>query len=434
MRWRSWCAEAGDPSGSREEEGHEAYKRTRGPLLRGWLACQYDLSRHPWGTHSYRSALTRRVKVLNATRHPVATWVPKAQGLVRRPFFPFFFLLSSPPPPAGLLVSFSIRVDWEPLMVCRKYLLLLPSPVPRVECLWCVGSLEMEHPAGLPFFWCRDRGARRDTRGCDRVTVHRPDAMASWSDGLTRSFHGGCYHGALPRCDGIAMSKGDVTVPVLPRVFPWFRLGCRRMPQGWLALRTFRWGTQKVASLRSVTEGDTFVAVSWWRCQEARIYLKIDCLARLGVVFVVLARLFARCLALEGLSHSEVVSISWDPHPREPVEGVLWATSMLELECRGRLEFFPAQASQSFFSLSHYALVLELRREVRREAAAWPDCSGAYALVRLCLALSGRLEAEARLESRGSGWCVLLAASGGGLVVVVVMTFPHDVSKCYPLP
>ena len=42
-------------------------------------------------------------------------------------------------------------------------------------------------------------------------------------------------------------------------------------------------------------------------------------------------RLFARCLALEGLSRSEVVSISWDPHPREPVEGVLRATSVLEL-------------------------------------------------------------------------------------------------------
>ena len=47
--------------------------------------------------------------------------------------------------------------------------------------------------------------------------------------------------------------------------------------------------------------------------------------------FVVLPRLFARCLALEGLSRSEVVSISWDTHPREPVEGVLRATSVLEL-------------------------------------------------------------------------------------------------------
>ncbi|MQL79595.1 hypothetical protein Taro_012038 [Colocasia esculenta] len=35
--------------------------------------------------------------------------------------------------------------------------------------------------------------------------------------------------------------------------------------------------------------------------------------------------------SFEGLSHSEVISISWDPHPREPVEGVLRATSLLEL-------------------------------------------------------------------------------------------------------
>ncbi|MQL82022.1 hypothetical protein Taro_014490, partial [Colocasia esculenta] len=35
---------------------------------------------------------------------------------------------------------------------------------------------------------------------------------------------------------------------------------------GRLALRTFRWGTQQVTWLRSVTEGDTFVAVSWLRC------------------------------------------------------------------------------------------------------------------------------------------------------------------------
>ncbi|MQM10486.1 hypothetical protein Taro_043382 [Colocasia esculenta] len=40
---------------------------------------------------------------------------------------------------------------------------------------------------------------------------------------------------------------------------------------------------------------------------------------------------FTRCFALEGLSYSEVVSISWDPHPQDPVEKVHWATSMLEL-------------------------------------------------------------------------------------------------------
>ncbi|MQL69911.1 hypothetical protein Taro_002188 [Colocasia esculenta] len=47
--------------------------------------------------------------------------------------------------------------------------------------------------------------------------------------------------------------------------------------------------------------------------------------------FVVLPCLFAWCLALEGLSRSELVSVSWDPHPREPVEGGIRAMSVLEL-------------------------------------------------------------------------------------------------------
>ncbi|MQM10027.1 hypothetical protein Taro_042914 [Colocasia esculenta] len=37
-------------------------------------------------------------------------------------------------------------------------------------------------------------------------------------------------------------------------------------------------------------------------------------------------------MALEGLSRLEVVSIAWDPHPREPVERVLWAMSVPKLE------------------------------------------------------------------------------------------------------
>ncbi|MQM14854.1 hypothetical protein Taro_047789 [Colocasia esculenta] len=35
---------------------------------------------------------------------------------------------------------------------------------------------------------------------------------------------------------------------------------------------------RQVALLHSVIEGDTFVAVSWQQCQEARIYIIIDCL------------------------------------------------------------------------------------------------------------------------------------------------------------
>ncbi|MQL87639.1 hypothetical protein Taro_020187 [Colocasia esculenta] len=175
-----------------------------------------------------------------------------------------------------------------------------------------------------------------------------------------------------------------------------------------LALRTFRWGMWQVTWLRSVTEGDTFVAVSWRRCQEGRVLaclcvpwladgpLEGPCVPRAcwacrelqanssAWFLLCLLLLFARCLALEGLSHSEVVSVAWDPHPREPVEGVLWATSVPEL------------------------------------AADLAD-SGAE--------VKTRLEVRARLASRGSGWCVLLAASGGGLVAVVVIVFPHDVSK-----
>ncbi|MQL68300.1 hypothetical protein Taro_000583 [Colocasia esculenta] len=41
--------------------------------------------------------------------------------------------------------------------------------------------------------------------------------------------------------------------------------------------------------------------------------------------------LFTQCQALEGLSVRQVVTITWDPHPREPVEGVLRAMSTLEL-------------------------------------------------------------------------------------------------------
>ncbi|MQL77846.1 hypothetical protein Taro_010262 [Colocasia esculenta] len=78
----------------------------------------------------------------------------------------------------------------------------------------------------------------------------------------------------------------------------------------------------------------------------------------------------------------EVVTVTWDPRPWEPVEGVLRATSVLELaatwadsgaegktvvrtvaceslaellwlvwDAEDSLEFYPAQASQSFFSL-----------------------------------------------------------------------------------
>ncbi|MQL77546.1 hypothetical protein Taro_009949, partial [Colocasia esculenta] len=63
---------------------------------------------------------------------------------------------------------------------------------------------------------------------------------------------------------------------------------------------------------------------------------------------------------------SEVVSVAWDPHPREPVEGVLWATSVLKLAA----ELADTRAEGKM-------------REVKRGAAAWPGC-GVVCIYVLC--------------------------------------------------
>ncbi|MQL84073.1 hypothetical protein Taro_016573 [Colocasia esculenta] len=159
----------------------------------------------------------------------------------------------------------------------------------------------------------RDKDRYRNAFSCrDRVAIATlcPVATGLLSWCLSRQ---GCYRNALPRCDRVA-----VAVP-----FP--------VAMGWLALRTFRWGTRQVTWLHSVTEGDTFVAVSWRRCQEG--HLVRACLGWPTALLRVHA-----CLVLAGLVmgykpavQREVVSVVWDPHPREPVEGMLQATSVLEL-------------------------------------------------------------------------------------------------------
>ncbi|MQL77502.1 hypothetical protein Taro_009912 [Colocasia esculenta] len=142
---------------------------------------------------------------------------------------------------------------------------------------------------------------------------------------------------------------------------------------------------------------------------------------RFGVVLIVLPRLFARCLELEGLSRSVVVSVYWDPRPREPVEGVLRATSVLELATH-----FLAQTRQSFVSLPRSTL---FRSRVGRSGVR-PQLGQAAVLRVLCVSVAAlsrpcaRAEAGARLESGACGLRVpLLAASGGGLVAVVVTIF-----------
>ncbi|MQM05000.1 hypothetical protein Taro_037808 [Colocasia esculenta] len=88
----------------------------------------------------------------------------------------------------------------------------------------------------------------------------------------------GGYRDALPRCyKAIVAAPFPVVMasrrPVrarqclwVPHVFPWPGLCVDVCPRAGCALRTIWLGTRLVASLRSVTEGDTFVAVSWqWR-------------------------------------------------------------------------------------------------------------------------------------------------------------------------
>ncbi|MQL71606.1 hypothetical protein Taro_003907 [Colocasia esculenta] len=170
------------------------------------------------------------------------------------------------------------------------------------------------------------------------------------------------------------------------------------------------WSEEEVANRREgphwgsffvkVTEGDTFMAVFWQRCQEGSVRASrlsgLSCAIsqQFGVVLVVLPRLFAQCLALEGLSRSESA--------------------------------FLAQTRKSLVSLPLSALIPEPRSGVRCEAAAWPGC-GVACVVCSVAALSrpcAGAEAGARLESRACGLRVpLLAASGGGLVAVVVTVF-----------
>ncbi|MQM07867.1 hypothetical protein Taro_040712 [Colocasia esculenta] len=159
------------------------------------------------------------------------------------------------------------------------------------------------------------------------------------------------------------------------------------------------------------SEGSTLVVATLWRqvlavrtCLGWPMALLgvsgrgavVACAARLVLVISQLCRFcggrpasspFAQCLALEGLSHSEVVSISWDP--------VL--VSLLRVA--------PG------YERARVGSPRERTLELREKRAA---------------------EAGARLASIACGLRVpLLATSGGGLVVVVVTAFPYDVSKFY---
>ncbi|MQL84510.1 hypothetical protein Taro_017025 [Colocasia esculenta] len=133
--------------------------------------------------------------------------------------------------------------------------------------------------------------------------------------------------------------------------------------------------------------------------------------------FVVLPRLFARCLALEGLSQSEVVSVSWDP--------VLGSLLREYSGLRACSSWQPTPDSP----LSHYLSLRWFRSHVV-VLGMGPQLGQAAVLCALCVSVaalshpSAGAEAGARLVSRACGLRVpLLAASGGGLVAIVVTTF-----------
>ncbi|MQL75662.1 hypothetical protein Taro_008036 [Colocasia esculenta] len=158
--------------------------------------------------------------------------------------------------------------------------------------------------------------------------------------------------------------------------------------------------------------------------------------------------LFARCSALEGLSHLEVVSVSWDPHPREPIEGVLRATnselrgkrglgsddeSFVELSCLGLGRRGVWSSWRRLDSPLSHCLSLHWFWSHVVVSGVRPQLGQAAVLRELVCFCGGSVspfagaEAGARLASRACGLLVpLLAASGGGLVAVVVTTFPHD--------
>ncbi|MQL99024.1 hypothetical protein Taro_031744, partial [Colocasia esculenta] len=142
-----------------------------------------------------------------------------------------------------------------------------------------------------------------------------------------------------------------------------------------------------------------------------------------------------------GMEHLvEVVSVAWDPHPREPLRErsglracLSWQPSWRTLELRGKRGL--DSGAESFVEPSWLVWDVEAGWSSSRRRPVNPSSH--------CLALCwfrcrvgwSDADAGARLVSRGRGRRVpLLAASSGGLVAVVVTVFPHNVSMYDSLP
>ncbi|MQM23061.1 hypothetical protein Taro_056122, partial [Colocasia esculenta] len=160
--------------------------------------------------------------------------------------------------------------------------------------------------------------------------------------------------------------------------------------------------------------------------------------------FVVLPHLFARCLALEGLSRSEVVSVSWDPRPQEPVEGVLQAMSMLELAARvWDAEGFGVLSWRILDSTLSHCLSLCWFWSHVVVSGVRPQRGQAVVLRLLCVSVAplsrpcAGAEAGARLASRACGLRVpllLLAAVAWLLLLPVLLVVPASVFSHFRSP
>ncbi|MQL99635.1 hypothetical protein Taro_032360 [Colocasia esculenta] len=153
---------------------------------------------------------------------------------------------------------FSLSPSFPSLLPLRRYFVSL-SPL-------CVFQARRRAVSGVPASWSLHGARRRSPSGfVDSVSTFSklpspmwyvcglwaaPGWSISWvylSVGVATA---GCCHDVLPRRNRVA-----VAVP-----FP--------IAMGRFAIRTFWWGTRQLTSLRSVTEGDTFMVMSWQQCQE----------------------------------------------------------------------------------------------------------------------------------------------------------------------
>ncbi|MQL68624.1 hypothetical protein Taro_000901, partial [Colocasia esculenta] len=180
----------------------------------------------------------------------------------------------------------------------------------------------IEDPVGLPPCWCCDGSAHRDIRGgigpLGRDLIAMRLAVAIRLSRRASRSRQDFYRGAFLPGRNRAVAVPFPVVMVSRR--PWGSrqyLCCLRCFCGPGCVSACAPGQALPLEPSGRERGWLPPCVQWPK--------------RFGVVLIVLPRLFAQCLAVEGLSRLEVVSISWDPHPREPVEGGIRATSVLEL-------------------------------------------------------------------------------------------------------